>query len=97
MLLILYQDNYFLYLKNEIEMNIKYIIIFIIIMKNYILIDGSYFVFYRVFALQIWWKNAKPDIPLENPFTNEEFVEKFKSTFTSKIIELQNWLNLLNR
>ena len=70
-------------------MNIKYIIIFIIIMKNYILIDGSYFVFYRVFALQIWWKNAKPDIPLENPFTNEEFVEKFKSTFTSKIIELQ--------
>ena len=74
----------------KIETNIKYIIILKFIMRNYILIDGSYFVFYRVFALLIWWKNARPDIPLKSPFTNEEFVEKFKSTFTAKIIELQN-------
>ena len=47
-------------------------------MTNYILIDGSYFIFYRVFALHIWWRNAKPEIKLENPFQNEEFVEKYK-------------------
>lgn len=57
-------------------------------MKNYILIDGSYFIFYRVFALQLWWKNARPDEPLVNPIENEEFVKKFKETFKSKIQEI---------
>lgn len=56
---------------------------------EYILIDGSYFVFYRVFALQIWWKNAKPHDDLTNPYENEEFLEKFESTFKSKIIEIK--------
>lgn len=58
-------------------------------MNNYILIDGSYFIFYRVFALQIWWKNAKPDEELINPFENKEFLEKYTSTFLSKIQELK--------
>ena len=35
-------------------------------MMNFVLIDGSYFVFYRYFALNVWWKNAKsgdkPDV-----------------------------------
>ena len=39
---------------------------------NFVLIDGSYFVFYRVFDLLVWWKNAKPDI---------ELVEQFKLRF----------------
>ena len=34
------------------------------IMKHYIFIDGSYFIFYRLFALKIWWKNAHPEEPL---------------------------------
>ena len=58
-------------------------------MKNYILIDGSYFIFYRVFALQVWWKNAKPDQPLIDPFYNEEFVEKYIHTFNTKIQEIK--------
>jgi len=58
-------------------------------MKNYILIDGSYFVFYRVFALQIWWKNAKRDEELTNPFLNTEFREKYIDTFLSKIEEIK--------
>lgn len=58
-------------------------------MTNYILIDASYFIFYRVFALYIWWKNAKPEDVLENPYNNEEFVEKFKETFKSKINEIK--------
>ena len=32
-------------------------------MTNYILIDGSYFVFYRYYALLNWWKLAKKEIP----------------------------------
>ena len=63
-------------------------------MKNYILIDGSYFIFYRVFALQLWWKNARRDEPLVNPIENEEFVEKFKETFKSKIKEIPKKLKL---
>jgi 5'-3' exonuclease len=63
---------------------------------EYILIDGSYFVFYRVFALQIWWKNAKPHDDLTNPYENEEFLEKFESTFKSKIIEIKKKLKMQN-
>ena len=60
--------------------------------KQYILIDGSYFIFYRVFALQLWWKHAKPEYVLSQPFLNKEFVEKFKSTFVTKIRELKTKL-----
>lgn len=55
---------------------------------KYILIDGSYFVFYRVFALCVWWRNAKPEDKLDDPALNETFVEKFKSTFIDKIKEM---------
>jgi 5'-3' exonuclease len=63
---------------------------------NYILIDASYFIFYRVFALHIWWKNARPTTELINPYTNDEFVEKFKSTFTTKLNEIKKKLKLKN-
>ena len=57
-------------------------------MPNFVLIDGSYYIFYRFFALLNWWKLAKKDDPLENPSENEEFKEKFKTTFKSKIKEM---------
>ena len=50
---------------------------------NYILIDGSYFIFYRYYALLAWWKLAKQDETIEIPIDNEEFVEKFKKTSLS--------------
>jgi 5'-3' exonuclease len=44
-----------------------------------IFIDGSYFCFYRYFALLTWWKNAFPEDPiLGDPADNPFFVEKFK-------------------
>ena len=44
-----------------------------------IFIDGSYFCFYRYFALLTWWKNAFPeDLILGDPSENPIFVEKFK-------------------
>lgn len=52
----------------------------------FILVDTSYWIFYRYFALLQWWKHAKPDNPLgEDPYKNEEFVEKFIKTFTESL------------
>lgn len=65
-------------------------------MCSYLLIDGSYFIFYRIFALTVWWKNAKPDIELKEPFHNSEFVDKFRSTFISKIKEMIKKLKITN-
>ena len=57
-------------------------------MNHFILIDGSYFIFYRYFALIAWWKVAKKDDELGNPSENEEFVEKYRKTFISKMEEI---------
>ena len=51
----------------------------------FIFIDGSYFCFYRYYSLLTWWKNAYPENPLEDPIANEQFVEKFKKTFTENM------------
>ena len=48
---------------------------------NYILIDGSYYCFYRYYAIHAWFRNAHKEVNLENPFENELFVEKFKKMF----------------
>ena len=64
-------------------------------MKHYIFIDGSYFIFYRLFALKIWWKNAHPEEPLsENIEENAEFIEKFRTTFISKIENIVEQLSI---
>ena len=43
---------------------------------TYILLDTSYLIFYRYYALIGWWKLAYPDDELGNPIENEEFVNK---------------------
>ena len=63
-------------------------------MKNYILIDLSYFIFYRYYALIGWWKLAKEEEHLGIPIENEEFVEKFKKTFVDKLKEIPKKLKL---
>jgi len=65
-------------------------------MKNYILIDGSYFVFYRYYAMLNWWKLAKKEIPLDEPIENEEFVAKFKKVCIAKITMLPIVLSIEN-
>lgn len=45
---------------------------------TFIFIDGSYFCFYRYFALINWWKNAYPEEILDDPIQNIKFVDKFK-------------------
>ena len=52
----------------------------------YILVDTSYWIFYRYFAIMQWWKHANSEIDLNNnPYENEEFVEKFIKTFTGSL------------
>ena len=61
---------------------------------TYILLDTSYFIFYRYYALINWWKLAMPEVPLGNPIQNEEFVSKFTKTCIDKIKEMPKKLKL---
>ena len=60
-----------------------------------ILIDTSYWIFYRYFAVLQWWRHAKPDNELpENPYDNQEFLEKFEKTFQESLTNLKKKLKL---
>jgi 5'-3' exonuclease len=61
---------------------------------TFIFVDGSYFCFYRFYALINWWRNAFPDEPLEEPFKNTTFVEKFKKIFIETLRQLSKNLKL---
>ena len=66
---------------------------------NFILIDGSYFIFYRYFAILNWFKLAKKDqiIDQENPpYENKDFLDKFKKTFHNKLLEIPKKLKISN-
>ena len=52
---------------------------------TFIFVDGSYYNFYRYFALMQWWKNAYPEEPIDDPLQNEKFVEKFKKTHVENL------------
>jgi 5'-3' exonuclease len=64
--------------------------------NTFIFIDGSYFCFYRYYSLVTWWKNAYPEQidVLQDPYQNEQFVDKFKKTFIENIQKLQHKLNI---
>jgi len=53
-----------------------------------IYIDGSYFIFYRFFAILKWWSFANDEAMVAEPIDILEFVEKFKNTFAQKIKEI---------
>jgi 5'-3' exonuclease len=54
--------------------------------KTFILVDTSYWIFYRYYAILQWWNHAKTEQPLqENHIENEEFLEKFIKTFLESL------------
>lgn len=61
---------------------------------TFIFVDGSYYCFYRYFALQQWWKNAFPDEPLNDPYQNKKFVEKFRKTFVENLEQIPKKLKI---
>ena len=66
-------------------------------MPEFILVDGSYFCFFRYHALLTWWKNAHKDDPLgDNPIENEIFVEKFKKICKQKLHEISKKVGMKN-
>lgn len=64
--------------------------------QKIIFIDGSYFCFHRYYSFMNWWKNTYPNEEkvLENPYENDIFREKFKSTFINAVNEIPNKLLL---
>jgi len=62
--------------------------------NTFIFIDGSYFCFYRYHSLLTWWKNAYPEIILDDPFLNEQFVAKFRKTFVDHVQNLRKNLGI---
>ena len=63
-------------------------------MMNYILIDTSYLIFYRYFALLQWWRVAHPDDDLGNPAENVEFKEKFVKQIVEAVDNIKRSLRL---
>jgi 5'-3' exonuclease len=61
---------------------------------TFIFVDGSYYNFYRYYALTNWWKNAYPEEPLEEPYQNEKFVEKFKKIHIETLQQIPKKLKL---
>ena len=66
---------------------------------NFILIDGSYFIFFRFYAILSWFKLAKKEQPIDKenpPCDNEEFMAKYIKTFQTKIQNIPKKLNIKN-
>ena len=61
---------------------------------TFIFVDGSYYCFYRYFALQQWWKFNYPEEPLDNPSENEKFVDKFRKTFVDNLEQIPKKLKI---
>ena len=64
-------------------------------MTNYILVDGSYFCFYRYYAIKSWWKFAMADVELDE--LSEVFADKFRTTFVDKMKEIPKKLKLKDK
>ena len=65
-------------------------------MPNFVLIDGSYYCFYRYFAIEQWFRLAKADEKIDDPSQHKLFVEKFRKTFVEKIGETIKKLDIDN-
>jgi len=61
---------------------------------TFIFVDGSYYNFYRYYALTNWWRNAYPEEPLNDPFKSENFVEKFRKTFVDNLQQMPKKLKI---
>ena len=61
---------------------------------KFLLIDGSYYVFYRFHAIKQWWKNAHPGEEIGIPHENMVFMDTFKRTFITKFREIPKKLKL---
>lgn len=61
---------------------------------TFIFVDGSYYNFYRYYALIQWWKITYPEIILDEPFQNTTFVEKFKKIHVDTLRQISKKLKI---
>ena len=52
---------------------------------HYLFIDGSYWVFFRYYALMRWMSLAHKEVEIPDPYKNKLFRDKFIATFISKL------------
>jgi 5'-3' exonuclease len=62
--------------------------------QHYLILDGSYYCFYRYHALKQWWGFARKDDVLQD--NHDAFLEKFREVFVQKLKELPKTLKLKN-
>ena len=55
---------------------------------HFILLDGSYFVFFRYHAMRQWWKRARRDDEPENLLEAQRYRDSFISNFSKKLTGL---------
>lgn len=60
---------------------------------RFLIIDGSYYNFFRFYAVMQWFGLSHSDVVLDNPLDNTDFVAKFRSMFVEKIYEFQKKLS----
>jgi 5'-3' exonuclease len=59
--------------------------------NNLLLVDTSYLIFYRFFALRIWYKKAHSDKEIPDDYdwlSDKEFMEKYKKLFFECILKI---------
>jgi 5'-3' exonuclease len=61
---------------------------------TFIFVDGSYYNFYRYYALLQWWKISFPEEILDDPYQNADFVNKFKKTHIENLQKIPKKLKL---
>lgn len=63
---------------------------------KYLIIDTSYFVFYRYYAVLNWIKKYKNEtIDINNLMENQDYIDKYKKTFESNLKELMKKYKVL--
>ena len=62
--------------------------------NHHIFIDGSYYVFFRLFALANWWKLSHPDETSNDFHLNDEFINHFREIFVIKLREIPKKLKI---
>jgi 5'-3' exonuclease len=64
--------------------------------KRFVFIDGSYFCFHRYYSIVRWWKSAFPENQdvLLDPYSNQEFKDKFIKTFVDTVKEIPKKLGI---
>ena len=67
-------------------------------MTHYILIDGSWYIFYKYHATRAYFKlkNKSKNIELDDPITNKEFLDDFKTSFIETIKNINDTLKINN-